>query len=410
MTLDDVRLAAARPGSAARPDPGRRLRVAMYSHDSQGLGHTRRNLAIATALSGLDPRPDVLLLTGTPEAAALRRPPGCDLVGLPALGKDDRGGYTARNLSADLSELLALRSAILASTLRSFRPDLLVVDKHPRGAFGELEPALRTLRPGRARTVLGMRDVLDSPASAADDWIRCRGSAALRRWFDAVWAYGDPAIADPTAALELPPDLAGIVTHTGYLAHGREPAPTAPNPERGPFVLGLCGGGSDGVRLAEAFTAAPLPRGVRGVFITGPHMAGEERDRLAAAGARSGVAVHAFAPDVAPWLDHASAVVSMGGYNTVCEALARPAPLLVVPRVEPRAEQLVRARAMAGARLLDMLHPDRLTPADLGRWLRGALARPRRARTGVDLDGLARVPGLALALTGRPAPLARSLR
>ena len=46
----------------------------------------------------------------------------------------------------------------------------------------------------------------------------------------------------------------------------------------------------------------------------------------------------------------AKAVVAMGGYNTYCEILSFDKPALIVPRVAPREEQLIRARARRRAR------------------------------------------------------------
>ena len=37
----------------------------------------------------------------------------------------------------------------------------------------------------------------------------------------------------------------------------------------------------------------------------------------------------------------------MGGYNTYCEILSFDKPALIVPRMRPRLEQLIRARARA---------------------------------------------------------------
>ena len=49
-------------------------RIALYSHDTQGLGHTRRNTTLAAALVAAHPDTDVLLVTGNPEAAVLPLP------------------------------------------------------------------------------------------------------------------------------------------------------------------------------------------------------------------------------------------------------------------------------------------------------------------------------------------------
>ncbi|HET6550509.1 MAG TPA: glycosyltransferase [Solirubrobacter sp.] len=362
-------------------------RVALYSHDAQGLGHVQRNLAIAAALASTTPAPDVLLFSGAEEAAALARPAPCDVVTLPALRKRLDGSYAPRHLSGGLAELVAVRSAVLASTLDTFAPDLLIVDKLPGGAFGELEPALERLR-GRTRIVLGLRDVLDDPATTRREWREQRFASTIERWYDAIWVYGDPRVFDPVAEY----GLAGRPTFTGYLAHGRGSAPAA----GAPVVLGLVGGGQDGRALAECFAATRFPAGHRGVLVTGPQMPAADRARIGRiAPGRADLVVHEFVPDVARWIAGAAAVVSMGGYNTVCELLASATPGLVVPRIRPRTEQLIRARRLAARGALDCLDPAEVSPGALAAWLRRAVARERRPRAGLDLDGLCRVRALA---------------
>ena len=53
----------------------------------------------------------------------------------------------------------------------------------------------------------------------------------------------------------------------------------------------------------------------------------------------------------------ATAVVAMGGYNTYCEILSFDKPGLIVPRVAPRQEQLIRARRAAELGLIEMFLP-----------------------------------------------------
>jgi len=52
----------------------------------------------------------------------------------------------------------------------------------------------------------------------------------------------------------------------------------------------------------------------------------------------------------------------MAGYNTVSEIVSFKKRAVVVPRVHPAAEQLVRARRFADLGLVRMLHPNDATP------------------------------------------------
>ena len=109
-----------------------------------------------------------------------------------------------------------------------------------------------------------------------------------------------------------------------------------------------------------------------------------ELSRLAALGARAGVRVVAFVPELAGWFAAVDAVVSMGGYNSLVEAVSTGVPIVCVPRVQPRVEQLLRARAFAERGLLRLLEPDRLGASALRAAVDAALADGRDpARAGL---------------------------
>src|SRR5713101_4961702 len=84
--------------NATAPNPvhaERQWRVALYSHDTMGMGHMRRNLLIAQTLAR-SCRASVLLLAGAQEAAAFPLPPGVDCLALPAIMKQDSTYQTRR--------------------------------------------------------------------------------------------------------------------------------------------------------------------------------------------------------------------------------------------------------------------------------------------------------------------------
>lgn len=374
-------------------------RVALYSHDSQGLGHVRRNLALAAALRAADPRTRVLVVSGADEAAALPRPAGCDVLGLPGLVKDRQGRYASRHLDVPLGDLVALRGSVLAAALCSFAPDVVIVDRHVRGFGGELERGLDSLPP-TTRVVLGLRDVLDDPAEAAREWSACGGTAALERWYSEIWVYGDPQVFDCVSALDLPEHWKSRVRFTGYLAG----SPTAQ--EAGAARLSavcLVGGGSDGRPLAETFARADWSSG-RALLVLGPQMSASDREAVRrAARDRADLEIADFVPDLRPRLAAAASAVTMGGYNAVCELLAQGVRTLVVPRVSPRREQALRADRLAALGLVDVLYPHELAPSVLSRWLSDDDGGDVRPHSSIDLAGLRAVPRLVRALCTDPS-------
>jgi predicted glycosyltransferase len=385
-------------------------RVAFYSHDTVGLGHTRRNLALAAALVNASPELDVLIITGNPEATTLGLPPNTDVVTLPTITKDRSGQYQSRVMNSPLSVVIEMRRRVIEAALTAFAPDLLVVDKVALGVDGELLPALKTLRRiGATRIVLGLREILDDPVSTVREWELLGTTAAIQRYYDQVWVYGDPTVYDPVVEYGLPTAVAAKIHYTGYLSHGRF-APTldhyarTPRPSK-PYVLCLMGGGQDGYQLADTFARTPMPAGHSGLLLTGPYMSPDCRRQLkrAAAGSRD-LAIHEFVPDSVDLLLGAAAVVSMAGYNSACEILASPTPALFVPRTRPRTEQQIRARRLSEHGFAEMIDIDDLSTGWLARWL-SAVVRScdqgaARAAATIDLSGLQTVPRLAAALVG----------
>jgi predicted glycosyltransferase len=261
--------------------------------------------------------------------------------------------------------------------------------------------------------VLGLRDVLDEPGAVECDWSIASDAEAIRDYYDDIWIYGDPDIYDAAREYHFAPDLAAKVTYTGYLDQrprlkfadvGADPLLALKLPP-GKLALCLVGGGQDGAALAEAFTHAQLPEGYNGVLITGPFMPADAQQRVhQAAEDNPRLRVLDFLPEPAVLMSRADRVVAMGGYNTVCEALSFQKQTLIVPRVRPRSEQWIRAQKLRDLGLIDVIHPDHLTPSAITAWLAGPDRQPPRAREHMDFEGLTRLPVLLEEVLARPRP------
>lgn len=396
---------------AAAGSLGRTPRIVLYSHDTLGYGHLRRNILLAGALKQCVGKPDILLIAGMREAGAFALPSGVDCVSLPAYTKNAKGDYAARDLSTGLDGLRKIRAATIRASVKAFAPDLMVVDNVPRGAQYELDPTLKALhKKGRTQIILGLRDVIDDPATTRRQWLRQRNFEALRDFYAGVWIYGDPNLYDTAReyGLESPSPIA----FTGYLDQrdrlcttaAREAYVDLVGDDPRPYVLCSVGGGRDGAVLCDAFARARMPVGHRGILITGGQMPDADRNRIERiVAARDDLMVFPFVPEPIEVAARAAAIVGMGGYNTTSEMLSLDPPALIVPRVRPRREQLLRAERLAARGYLDMIHPDTLTPTALESWIADAVAKQIPKRTRMDMAGLPRVRALADAAMHSPA-------
>jgi predicted glycosyltransferase len=364
-----------------------------------GLGHVRRNLAIAAAVVEADARAAVLIATSADEVAEMSLPPAVDVLKLPGLRKLSDGRYASRRLRVDAPELHAVRSAVLEAAVASFRPSVLVADKHPLGAGGELSRALHALRADGARSALGLRDILDESERVRAEWARDGTPARIAQLYDRVLVYGDPAVFDPISEYGMPPEVRSIARFCGYVTRPGEVTRRSRDRRRRPVVAATAGGGEDGYRLLRMFVAAAAGMPWDAVLVSGRQ--GQPRDRAAlrVAADTAGVAFHQFVPDLAARMPDVDALVCMGGYNTLVEAVAAGVPTVCVPRTAPRREQLIRARRFSELGLVTLLEPAELSVerlrAEVGRALE---LPPRSAEAGLPLGGAEAAAAELLAL------------
>jgi predicted glycosyltransferase len=90
--------------------------VLFYSHDTFGLGHTRRTLAISRAVSRSLRDASVLVATRSSLVLSLRLAPAVDYVKLPCVTKAGDDRYEAKTLDVEFETLRSLREAILFAT------------------------------------------------------------------------------------------------------------------------------------------------------------------------------------------------------------------------------------------------------------------------------------------------------
>ncbi len=384
----------------SRP-PAPRHRIVLYSHDTMGLGHKRRNVLIAQTLQRSALPLDILLISGMGDGNEGLATAGIDCLSLPALKKSRDGSYRARHLALPLRDIIGLRSQLILNAVQQFQPDVFIIDNVPRGAERELDPSLEYIRKQpQMRCVLGLRDVLDDPAAVRRDWQRADNETAIRRYYDTVWIYGDPQVYDLRREYDFSPEVVAKMLPLGYFNQcdrlqylgqpWQETLKAWDLPAQ--FVLGAVGGGQDGETLAIAFAQIPFTAENPGVLLTGPFMPESVRQTLGAIAQHNPhLTIFPYCPEPTILMAAAERVIAMGGYNTTCEILSFQKPALIIPRIKPRQEQWLRATRLKQLGLVDVLHPHQVNPQNLAAWLRCDPKFPKRS-AGLNLQATEQLP------------------
>ena len=314
-------------------------------------------------------------------------------------------------------ELRELRREMLLSAARHYRPRTLVVDNVPRGLKGELVSTLRYLKAASCQLILGLRDVVDEADWVRRAWAKDGSFKLLDEVYDQIVVYGRREVYDVVEEYGFSP-LAAEKTHfVGYLL--REDGERSAEEIRGelgvenrPLVLVMAGGGGDGRDLLTAVLEAIDLRSDRRDFccllIGGPLMPLDDRRRvLELVAERPSVRYVDFVEDATSYIAAADVVVSMGGYNSVSELLAAQKAAIIVPRISPRREQLIRAKALSRRGLLRMIHPAELTPERLRDEMEHLIELPDQLRRRRTPRGFAAAPADldALLVESRPTLL-----
>lgn len=340
--------------------------ILMYSHDTYGLGHIRRTLAIASQLRA--PNVNILIITGSPIVGRFFFPPQIDFVRVPGMIKMTNEEYLPLSIKINTRHALKIRQTIITSTAKAFQPRLFIVDKAPLGLKREIIPTLQWFKRchSHTQTILGLRDIMDDAASTKKDWAEKGVYDVLKQYYSEIWVYGNQDFYDPISEYDIPKEISEKMIFTGYIPRAV--------PKRGEIrdvrreqrldpdeklVVVTTGGGGDGYEHMDAYLRMleewekTVP--FRTVMVTGPFMPKKRRMEIFSRAKKLRVPTYRFYRRMERLIGAADVVVSMGGYNTVCEILSQGKPSLIIPREQPRREQLIRAQILNENNLADFI-------------------------------------------------------
>jgi predicted glycosyltransferase len=233
---------------------------------------------------------------------------------------------------------------------------------------------------------------MDAPHLLDVEWKRNDTMHKIGMLYDDIWVYGPPDFYDPLTGLDVPDSVREKMNFVGFL---QRKSSVKRSSDAGEYLIVTTGGGGDGsdlVRDVIAAYKADATLTIKAMIVLGPYMPNEQRLQFMEHAADDPrIEIIEFDNRMEDRIAGARAVVAMGGYNTYCEILSFDKPALIVPRTQPRLEQLIRARRAAELGLVSMLPPQEA--ADSQRFanaLKDLLKRdpPSASPAALHLEGL----------------------
>ena len=168
----------------------KRLNFLIYAHDGRGLGHASRGIAIGMAIRRLFPKCKTLFVSGCKQASTLIGPGPLDWIKLPSYettviqgqveGSDGDSNFYK-------SVLGQLRTEMLASIVKIFKPRFVLLDHAPSGRREELHGALEETKDTDTRWVLGLRGIIGDDKDVWSD----HSVQLFKEYYHSILWYGD---------------------------------------------------------------------------------------------------------------------------------------------------------------------------------------------------------------------------
>jgi predicted glycosyltransferase len=356
-----------------------------------GIGHFVRTIELAKALCL---HFQVYLLNGGEQVPNFDIPEDIRVIQLPAIYKDEGDQILSPvNPKQSLDSCLQDRQLLIAECLKAITPDILITEHFPFGLLFKNEVLQLILKAKQlkptVKVVCSVRDIIESRNGNDNDEDTCD---LINKWYDKILVHGDADFISLSDSFPLSKNIKIAVTQTGYITRSiPKPTPTGSIPT----ILVSIAAGRLGSELIDAVVASYpfiLSREkVKLIVFSGAFQIDYEKQCEKAKGmSTDGILFKNF--DSKTYLQDlasASLVISLGGYNSVLEAISSNKRTLIYNRafLGSNKEQDIRINLFQKSGLLDLISPADLQPETLSTLILQNLNKSSSCRNNLNIQG-----------------------
>lgn len=309
-------------------------RIIIHCQYVYGIGHFVRAVELASFLSESF---NVFLLNGGEPIMNYAVPDEVFYFQMPSIYKDENSNQLIPvDSSLDLKKCFVMRSAMIEQLVGVICPDILITEHFPFGLLFETEVMnlikhIKSNNPN-SKIVSSVRDVIESENGGEKDAFIC---ALLNKWYDAILVHSDERIVPFKASFPMADQIKVPLYHTGYVVQRISPSRLENSL---PILLVSIGGGRMGNELLyamiEAHKLITCHWQHKLVLFIGAFQRDDQMlQSVVNKNDMTNIMLMPF--DKNAYLQNlakASAVVCMGGYNSVLEAVSTGVPVLIYNR------------------------------------------------------------------------------
>lgn len=373
-------------------------RILVYTHNSIGLGHVFRTLAVITGIRRWRPDIDFMVLSGTSVPHILLRK-GIEVVKLPGIKKaiDETGAPLKprylRNVSVD--NILDFRQTVIREAFVFFKPEVVMVEHYLSGLSGEITPLLTQKiackgTPEAFALVHLSRGIMGVDSNQVKDADHPCPISSFPEPYDFRYVFDDPVPNDsdgtqPNSRVRY---LGRIAENSIEDLTGKETVLSRFRLPEKPIILIYLSRHGDIAGLSKSLMSAVETADINRIFqtimVVDPYL-----DPIIIEDIKADIRFRhvRFLPFFYPLIDliHASEIfICRAGYNIINEILLTDAKALIIPEHHPSGEQEERVRRLPLNNISVLTEEDVLTSPPTSVLL--ALIDRKKTSLGLNFD------------------------
>jgi predicted glycosyltransferase len=368
-------------------------KVLIYSHDTFGMGHISRSIKLSKEIIAKK-KASIIIVTGSAIPNLIDIPKGIEMIKLPTLRSIRKKGLSYESFNANIDPLLILkmRELILLDIIKSYKPDLMLVDFSPKGVKNELESSLKYIKKNlKTKMFITFRDIIDDPRVVTEKWKRRGYEKLFKQYYDKILIFGQKEINDYVKQYQLNDDTKNKIVYLGYMVKRVKIG----NKKKDKILITV-GGGRDGkeilIKLLKSIKKIKKFRSFKIDVVSGPLSNKKDFIILKKQYAKyKNIKILFCVPNLSEKFSKYKLVISMGGYNTFTDVLSSEISNLIIPREDFEKEQLIRAKIFKKIGLVNYLRRGNINKKNLEREIINAFNMHKEYKhniSKIDINGL----------------------